>query len=56
MSMKQKEISQFYEKILPESQTCKENRNSTTPSRSAQRFTEEKSDHAKFLRQKGIKK
>ena len=36
MSMKQKEISQFYEKILPESQTCKENRNSTTPSTSSQ--------------------
>ena len=36
MSMKQKEISQFYEKILPESQTCKENRNNTTPSTSSQ--------------------
>ena len=36
MSMKQKEISQFYEKILPESQTCNKNRNSTTPSTSSQ--------------------
>ena len=32
--MKQKEISQFYEKIVPE--TCNENRNSPTPTTSSQ--------------------
>ena len=36
ISMKQKEISQFYEKILPETPTCNENRNTTTPSTSSQ--------------------
>ena len=34
--MKQKEISQFYEKILPETPTCNENRNTTTPSTKSQ--------------------
>ena len=34
--MKQKEISQFYEKTVHENQTCNENRNSTTPSTSSQ--------------------
>ena len=36
LSMKQKEISQFYEKILPESPACNENRITTTPSTSSQ--------------------
>ena len=36
MSMKQKEISQFYENILPETPTCNENRNTTTPSTKSQ--------------------
>jgi hypothetical protein len=35
--MKQKEISQFYEKIVPENQTCNENRNSPTPTTSSQK-------------------
>ena len=34
LSMKQKEISQFYEKIVPE--TCNENNNSPTPTTSSQ--------------------
>ena len=34
--MKQKEISQFYEKIVPENQTCNENRNNPTPTTCSQ--------------------
>ena len=55
--MKQKEILQFYEKIVPE--TCNENNKSPTPTKFSNRgpkCTKEKSNHGKFLRQKGIKK